>query len=75
MKAKLPVVIVVLVLVVAGILFFVLRRPAPAPAGPSLGEQLLDKVQNPVKGQVPEANPFTETETNPFFNVYQNPFE
>lgn len=65
----------IILAVAAAVLFFALRGPAPAPAGPSLGEQLLEKIQNPVKGELPEANPFKESEINPFQDVYKNPFE
>lgn len=40
----------------------------------SLGGQLFEKTQNPIKDKLPPTNPFEETETNPLKDVYQNPF-
>lgn len=47
--------------------------PAAAPAE-ILGAELLEKAQHPLKGELPQTNPFTEAETNPFVDVYKNPF-
>lgn len=46
-----------------------------------LGGKILEGVQNPLKEEVPETNPFKPqtnpfgTETNPFQETYKNPFE
>ena len=37
----------------------------------SLGEQLLEEAQNPLKGEVPELKPVV----NPVEGLYENPFE
>lgn len=36
--------------------------------------ELFERSQNPVKDALPEANPFA-AQTNPFENVYKNPFD
>ena len=79
-------VIVFILLVAAAVFywFFVLREqageqaaiipPIETPEGPqpaSLGEQLLEKAQNPIKGEVPELAPVV----NPIEGLYKNPFE
>ena len=40
----------------------------------SLGSQILEKTQNPVKDNLPETNPFSRTETNPLKRIMKNPF-
>ena len=47
-----------------------------------LGQEIFEKVENPLKDELPEANPFKaeanpfqKAETNPFTNTYKNPFE
>lgn len=40
----------------------------------SLGSEIFDKTQNPLRGQVPDANPF-KGQKNPLDAIYQNPFE
>ena len=47
---------------------------SPAEVKESLGGQIFEQTQNPLKGKLPPTNPFEETETNPLKNVYQNPF-
>lgn len=85
-KEKLIILVVALV-VLAGFLywFFALRGEVAVPEPEevqevglsdesetkSLGEQLLEKAQNPVKGAVPEL----ETVVNPVEGLYKNPFE
>lgn len=39
----------------------------------SLGAGILEKAKNPLKEEMPTTNPF-KAETNPFKDVYQNPF-
>jgi hypothetical protein len=41
---------------------------------PTLGSEIFDKTQNPLEGQVPDANPFKD-QKNPLDSIYQNPFE
>ena len=40
----------------------------------SLGSQIIEQTNNPLKGKLPPTNPFEKTETNPLKDVYQNPF-
>ena len=49
------------------------RTPPPEEAS-SLGGQIFDKTQNPLEGQVPDANPFKD-QKNPLDAIYQIPFE
>ena len=39
----------------------------------SLGGQIYNQTQNPLKDKIPETNPFSKV--NPFKGVYKNPFE
>lgn len=41
----------------------------------SLGVQIFEKNQNPVKDEIPAANPFKENTANPLKDSYKNPFE
>lgn len=50
-------------------------------ASPVSGGDIFEKAKNPVKGSIPETNPFkpntnpfAESKTNPFKGVYKNPF-
>ena len=68
---------VVIFLVAGSIGFWYWSKSKQAPSSQealSLGSQLFDKTQNPLKGQVPEINPFKE-QKNPLDAIYQNPFE
>lgn len=72
--------ILAVILVGAGIWYWQ-RRRAAAPA-PNVGGEIFEQVQNPLKDELPqtnpfkaEANPFQKTETNPFIGIYENPFE
>lgn len=47
---------------------------APRPVESGLGAQIYESVQNPVKDQLPQTNPFAK-KTNPIQAVYKNPFE
>ena len=42
--------------------------------GSSLGSEIFDQTQNPIEGNVPDANPFKD-QKNPLDSLYQNPFE
>ncbi len=72
---------VALVLIGAAGIWYWQRRKAAAPA-PNVGGEIFEQVQNPLKDELPqtnpfkaEANPFQKTETNPFIGIYENPFE
>lgn len=47
---------------------------SPAEAKDTLGGQIIGKIQNPLKGELPVVNPFEKTETNPIKDIYVNPF-
>ncbi|GEM_PF-4119231 len=71
------IIVAALLVLVAGVWYYMSRRmpvPLAVPAVVPLGEQLLEKIQNPIKNAVPTTNPFKKAETNPFINVYKNPF-
>ncbi len=72
--------VLILALIVGGIWYWWARKAAPGSAG--LGERIFEKVQNPLKDELPqtnpfkaESNPFQKAETNPFQNTYKNPFQ
>ena len=72
--------VIVIALIAAGIWYWQ-RRPAEAPAG-TIGAELFEKAQNPLKDELPqtnpfkaETNPFKNTESNPFIGTYENPFD
>lgn len=73
--------IAVVVFIGAGVWYFQIRKAAPEIPGAipredaSLGAQLFEKAANPVKGKLPETNPFEAAETNPIDTIYKNPFE
>ncbi len=50
------------------------RELSPAAVEESLGGQIFEQTQNPLKNKLPPTNPFEKTETNPLKDVYQNPF-
>ena len=69
-----------IVLIAAGVWYWQ-RRSAEAPAD-TIGAELFEKAQNPLKDELPqtnpfkaETNPFKNTETNPFIDTYENPFD
>ena len=78
--------IIIIVVVVALVLFFWLRSDQSSQPetdlteSNSLGAELLEESQNPIRDKVAETNPFeTEAnpfgaETNPFQDVKTNPF-
>lgn len=39
------------------------------------GARIYEAVENPVKNQMPETNPFSSVEINPFKAGYKNPFD
>lgn len=83
-KGVYAVIVIVLALVAAVVWYMRGRAPAPpaeqAPEGVAvtpaeqLGADILRKAQSPLKDELPTANPFTQAETNPFVDVYKNPF-
>ena len=87
MKPK-YIVIVALFLLAFGLVFWKLRadrqNQKPAEFTPkkdqtepaaSLGAEVYEKTQNPVKDEVPRTNPFKDTSTNPIEQSYKNPFD
>ena len=83
-KAKLTVAVVLAILLIAaGAWYWRARRALPPPPPPpSLGGEIFEKAQNPLKDELPqtnpfkaETNPFQNTETNPFIGTYENPFD
>ncbi len=51
-------------------------KPSPAAgASQSLGAQVYEQSQNPVKDQVPENNAFKNSSANPVSQSYKNPFQ
>lgn len=77
-----PIAIVLILLVLgAGFWYWQSNKGAPSPLpqtketlAPTLGGTIAEQTQNPVKGRVPDANPF-EGQKNPFDAIYQNPFK
>ncbi|MBI4132308.1 MAG: hypothetical protein HY474_01615 [Candidatus Sungbacteria bacterium] len=70
-------------LAAAGIWYWQRRsvKPPEVPAQ-TIGGEIYEKAQNPLKDELPEtnpfkteANPFKNTETNPFIGTYENPFD
>ena len=47
---------------------------SPAQVKESLGAEIIDQIQNPLKGKLPPTNPFEKAETNPLEDIYKNPF-
>lgn len=71
---------VAIALIAAGIWYWQRRSPEN-PAG-TIGADLFEKAQNPLKDELPqtnpfkaETNPFKNTESNPFIGTYENPFD
>lgn len=74
---------VVILLVAGGVGFWYWSkgRQAPsAPEVPTLGSEIFEKTQNPLKGKLPDTNPFDDQpnpfgdKTNPIEKAYTNPF-
>lgn len=58
------------------------NKTAPLPEGQSgIGAKIFDEAQNPVRGELPDTNPFSadtnpfDAPTNPFKSEYTNPFK
>lgn len=47
---------------------------SPTEVKESLGAEIVDQIQNPLKGKLPPTNPFEKAETNPLEDIYKNPF-
>ena len=68
-------IVIAVVVAAAGFWYWSTSKQAPSPEeASSLGSQIFDKTQNPLEGQVPDANPFKD-QKNPLDSIYQNPFE
>lgn len=70
--------ILVLLAILAVVSWWWSQRPAVPPAAEeekpaSLGAQVFEKTQNPVKEELQQTNPF-EGVANPLEGVYKNPF-
>ena len=75
MNSKLITLVVVLVVaVVIGGFWYWSKSKQAQEGAPTLGSEIFDKTQNTLEGQVPDANPFLGTETNPLKKVIKNPF-
>ena len=77
MNSRMIILIVVLVAAIAAGGFWYWSKNKQAPSSqeaPSLGSEIFDKTQNPLEGQVPDANPFKD-QKNPLDTIYKNPFE
>ena len=89
MKSKAIVIGIGAILVIAGLVWYLQKdgdrvpsssnqakqEQSAKPLEEGLGAQVYEKVQNPVKDEVPEANPIKKVKTNPFKEEYINPFE
>ena len=85
LKSKPVAISAIAIVVVAAIVSFwywhnkksVITSPAPttpATIEKSIGSQVFEKANNPIKDKVPETNPF-KTQTNPFTKTETNPFK
>ena len=85
LKSKPVIISAVVIVVVAAVVGFwywhnkklVITSPAPttpATTDKSIGSQVFEKANNPIKDKVPETNPF-KTQTNPFTKTETNPFQ
>lgn len=54
--------------------YWLRSKQVPLEETSSLGSEIFEKTQNPLEGQVPDANPFKD-QKNPLDIIYQNPFE
>ena len=81
MKSKIIIVVVILLLILGAVLYLreskkeetrpspqtqARQEQVPLPKEQGVGAEVYGKVENPVKGEVPEVNPFKEEYTNPF---------
>ncbi|TSC74573.1 MAG: hypothetical protein G01um101444_259 [Parcubacteria group bacterium Gr01-1014_44] len=84
-KSLMIVGVVITLLVAGGIGFWYWSKskqtlPSQTPEAPTLGSEIFEKTQNPIKGQVPDTNPFDDQpnpfgdKTNPIEKAYNNPF-
>lgn len=82
-KKQLTPIIITAIVVIGGIGFWYWQNkktaPPPLPQtketlAPTLGGTIAEQTQNPVKGKVPETNPF-QSQKNPFDAIYKNPFK
>ena len=66
-------IVVAIAIAAAGLWYWSKSKQSPKEI-PTLGSEIFDKTQNPLEGQVPDANPFKD-QKNPLDSIYQNPFE
>lgn len=76
--------VIAALLAAAGIWYWYRQKdtaPQDVPAR-SIGGDIFEKTQNPLKDELPETNPFKaetnpfkDKETNPFIGTYENPFD
>ncbi len=74
---KIWIIIVLILLLVGGAYYLISSGKLSNPlnkntATSSLGGQIYNQTQNPLKDKIPETNPFGKV--NPFKGVYKNPF-
>lgn len=85
LKMIISLAVVILVVVSAGVFWFLSARDAAAPPVPpeepsGLGAQIFDQTTNPAKERLPNTNPFSadtnpfDANINPYQDEYKNPF-
>lgn len=85
MKYKIIIGVGAVLLVLIGLIFWlwskkvitVPQKPTvmPIKIQETLGEQVFEKSQNPIKDKLPETNPFENEKVNPLKDIYTNPFK
>ncbi len=80
-KKNIWIIIIALVVAVALADFYVFirshKKSLPLPSSqkaPTLGGTIFEKTRNPLKGKLPEINPF-KGQKNPLDVIYKNPFK
>lgn len=80
-KGNIALIPLIVLLLVAGIAYFliskgIIKNPLQkSSSDSSLGAQIFEKTQNPLEDKIPETNPLAATKSNPFKNIYPNPFD
>mgnify|MGYP001583736264 CR=1 FL=1 len=66
--------IVILAILIAGTVYWRIKEITQGgPSSSALSDQIFKKA-NPVKDNIPDTNPFVNTETNPIKQIIKNPF-